>query len=196
VSWRTSAPIGYAWHWRDVHAFLNTDGHRKALAAFMAIVLASWVEHLAQAVQVYLLGWPAARAGGVLGLAFPWLVRFEWLHYAFALAVLVGLVLLRPGFQGRSYNWWTIALGIQAWHHYEHLLLLFQANTGSHLLGLDTPTSVLQLVVPRLELGLFYNAAVFAPMMAAMVMHRRLPDRERANMWCTCAVRGTAVLER
>ena len=182
--------IGHEWRWRDVHALVNTDWHRRALVAFMAVVVALWLERLAQAVQVYLLGWPVA---GVLGLVFPLPVHSEWLPYGFALAVLIGLVLLRPGFQGHAFNWWTIALGVQAWYQYEHLLLLIQAQTGSFPPGYDAPTGILQLVVPRLEMELFYNAAVFVPMVVAVVLHRLPRDRERADMWCTCAVRATAV---
>jgi hypothetical protein len=181
--------VGHKWRWRDVHFLVNTVWHRKALVAFMTVMLALWLERLAQAVQVYLLGWPVARAGGVLGLVFPWLVHSEWLPYGFALVVLIGLVLFRPGFQGHAHNWWTIALGVQAWYQYEHLLLLIQAQTGSYPPGRDAPTSILQFVVPRLEMELFYNVAVFVPMMIAMVLHRRPRDRERADMWCTCAVR-------
>lgn len=159
---RVALSAGHEWRWRDVHALVNTDWHRRALVAFLALVLAH-------------------------GVVFPWLVRSEGPQYGFALAMLVALLLLRPGFQGHAYNWWTIALGVQAWHHYEHLLLLIQVHTGSYLLGLDVPTSVLQLVVPRPELDLFYNAAVFAPIVVAMVVHRWPRDLERADMWCTCA---------
>jgi hypothetical protein len=154
-----------------VSSAANSRRHRVALAGFLAIVLAHWAEHVAQAAQIYLLGWPKAEAGGVLGLALPWLVHSEWLHYGYALIMLAGLIVLRTGFAGRARTWWNVALGIQVWHHVEHLLLLVQAMTGSYLLGRTAPTSILQLVVPRVELHLFYNAVVFAPMVVAMVMH-------------------------
>lgn len=147
--------------------------HPQLLAAFMVIVLAHWAEHLAQAVQIYLLGWSRPTAGGLLGLVWPWLVTSEWMHYAYAVLMLVGLLALRHGFSGRSRKWWNAALYLQAWHHVEHLLLLVQASTGSNLLGAPAPTSILQLVVPRVELHLFYNAVVFAPMVVALVLHRR-----------------------
>ncbi|QFZ18312.1 hypothetical protein [Saccharothrix syringae] len=153
-------------------AAVNAARHRRWLAVFMVVVAAHWVEHLAQAAQIYLLGWPVHAAGGALGLAFPWLVHSEWLHYGYALAMLAGLVLLRPGFAGRARTWWTAALVIQVWHHFEHLLLLLQALTGWHLRGRAAPTSLVQLVVPRVELHLFYNAVVFAPMVVAVVLHR------------------------
>ena len=171
---------------------LNGRQHRAALTAFLVIVLAHWAEHVAQAIQVYALGWSLPEARGVLGLPFPWLVRSEWMHYGYALVMLVGLVALRPGFTGRARTWWTIALWIQVWHHLEHLLLLLQALTGHNLLGRPVPTSVIQLVVPRLELHLFYNAIVFVPMVVAMILHRRPQAAERAAARCDCAVAAAA----
>ncbi len=147
--------------------------HRPALFAYAAIVVAHWAEHLAQAFQIYALGWPAPAAGGVLGLAFPWLVTSEWMHYGYALVMLAGLVLLRHGFTGRSRTWWNLALAVQLWHHFEHLLLLLQAITGAHLLGAAKPSSIVQLLVPRVELHLFYNTLVTVPMIVAMVLHLR-----------------------
>ena len=166
---------------------LNTTGHRTALNVFLVIVLAHWAEHVAQAIQIWVLGWPVPEARGVLGAWIPWLVRTEALHYGYALIMLVGLAILRPGFSGTARTWWTIALGIQVWHHLEHLLLLAQHQTGANLAGRDVPTSVLQLQFPRVELHLFYNAVVFAPMVVAMVLHRR-PDEPATADRCTCAL--------
>ena len=47
------------------------------------------------------------------------------------------------------------------------------------------PTSIVQQVVPRPELHLLYNLAVFIPMIVAMWLHTR-PDQARENQ-CTCA---------
>lgn len=115
-------------------------------------------------------------------------ITSEWLHYGYALVMLAGLFVLRKGFVGRARTWWNIALGIQVWHHLEHLLLLLQAITGSYLLGRSVPTSIVQLVAPRVELHLFYNAVVFAPMVVAMVLHLWPRPAERAQMRCTCAL--------
>ncbi|XVQ84284.1 hypothetical protein ACQP2K_36545 [Microbispora siamensis] len=166
---------------------LNARHHKTALAVYLAVVVAHWAEHVAQAAQVYALGWPLKEARGVLGMPFPWLVTSEWMHYGYALLMLIGLILLRPAFVGRSRVWWNISLGVQVWHHLEHLLLLLQALTGDNLLGRPAPTSIIQLLVPRMELHLFYNAVVFAPMVVAMVLHRRARPGERARMRCTCA---------
>ncbi|MGH8840427.1 MAG: hypothetical protein ACRDVO_14415 [Jiangellaceae bacterium] len=167
--------------------FVNTEGHRTALNVFLVIVLAHWAEHIAQAIQIWVLGWPVPEARGVLGTWFPWLVTSEALHYAYAVIMLVGFILLRPGFSGQARTWWTIALGIQVWHHIEHLILLVQAQTGLYLLGNAVPTSVVQLVVPRVELHLFYNTVVFIPMIVAMVLHRRSSGAALATPTCSCA---------
>jgi len=151
---------------------LNTTGHRTAVNVFLVIVLAHWAEHLVQSFQIWVLGWPVPDSRGVLGQWFPWLVRTEALHYAYALVMLAGLILLRPGFTGAARRWWTVALVIQCWHFVEHFVLLVQAQTGDHLLGRPVPTSVLQLAVPRVELHLAYNALVFVPMAYAVTLAR------------------------
>jgi hypothetical protein len=76
---------------------------------------------------------------------------------------------------------------IQIWHHFEHLLLLVQAMTGAYLLGAKVPTSIAQLMFPRIELHLFYNTIVTIPMVVAMVKHLRPSPEERALMRCSCA---------
>ncbi|WP_367138186.1 hypothetical protein [Saccharothrix sp. HUAS TT1] len=167
---------------------LNTLRHKPALYLFMLIVIGHWAEHIAQAVQIYALGWPLPQAKGVLGLVWPWLVTSEIMHYGYALVMLGFLFALRKGFVGRSKKWWTIALGLQFWHHIEHLLLIIQASVGTNLLGKPAPTSIIQLIIPRVELHLFYNTVVFIPMVIAMVMHLRPTPAERSEMQCTCAL--------
>ncbi|TDQ00350.1 hypothetical protein [Labedaea rhizosphaerae] len=167
--------------------WLNTRGHKAAMVIFGLIVVGHWAEHVAQAWQVWVLQWPRPKSGGLLGLAYPWLVSSEWLHYGYAVVMLAGLLLLRPAIGGRARKWWSAALWIQVWHHFEHLLLLVQALTGSYLLGRAVPTSVVQLIFPRIELHLFYNALVTIPMVVAMVLHLRPRPEERDFLRCSCA---------
>jgi hypothetical protein len=166
---------------------LNGRYHRRALWIFMAIVLAHWAEHVVQAFQIWVLGWPRPQARGLLGLPFPWLVRTEALHYGYAIVMLIGIILLRPGFSGRARTWWNVALVIQFWHHFEHALLLSQA-IWHPFFGKAVPTSIVQLVVPRVELHLFYNGLVFIPMVIAMYLHLHPTEAERHEVACTCAV--------
>jgi len=42
-------------NWR---AWLNGPGHTRALVVFLALVTAHVLEHVAQAIQVFVLGWP------------------------------------------------------------------------------------------------------------------------------------------
>jgi hypothetical protein len=169
---------------------LNGPRHELALQVFMVIVLAHWAEHLLQAFQIYVLGWPVPEARGALGYFYPWLIRSEALHYGYALVMLAGLWLLRPGFTGVSRRWWTIALGIQFFHHIEHGLLQAQAILGHNLFGRPVPTSLVQLWVPRVELHLFYNTIVFIPMVIAMYYHMFPPLTEASTQKCTCAWHG------
>src|SRR5688572_10855918 len=151
---------------------LNGPRHELALQVFMVIVLGHWAEHLLQAFQIYALGWPVPEALGALGYFFPYLVRSELLHYGYAVVMLAGLFVLRPGFMGiEDRRWWTIALSIQFFHHFEHLLLQGQYLLGQNLFDRPVPTSLLQLWLPRVELHLFYNTIVFIPMAVAMYFH-------------------------
>ena len=166
---------------------LNGPWHKHALYAYTAIVLAHWAEHLAQTTQIYLLGWSLPESRGVLGLWFPWLVSSEALHYLYAIVMLVAFWILRTGFVGRSYKWWMVALGIQFWHHIEHAILQGQAIFQTNLFGSPVPVSIAQLVIPRVELHLFYNTIVFVPMVIAMFYHMFPSPGEEAHMGCSCS---------
>jgi hypothetical protein len=150
---------------------LNRQWHKPSLQIIMAIVLAHWAEHLAQAIEIYILHWPLPAARGVLGLWCPWLIHSELLHYFYALLMLTGLWVLRAGFQGLSYQWWMLSCGIQVWHYIEHMLLQTQAILGYNLFGSPVPVSIVQLWIPRVELHLFYNTIVFIPMALGMYFH-------------------------
>jgi hypothetical protein len=175
---------------------LNSQWHERALQIFMAIVLAHWGEHLVQAYQIWVMGWPRPKANGILGLWYPWLIKSETLHYAYALVMLTGLWILRKGFTGRSRTWWTAALVIQFWHHIEHLLLIGQATFHHNLAGRPVPFSVLQFFFPRVELHLFYNSVVFIPMVIAMYYHMFPPASEpQEHATCSCSWRKEGLEE-
>lgn len=164
---------------------LNGPWHERALWVYLAIVIIHWIEHLFQAAQIWILGMPRPEALGALGYVFPWLVKSEVMHFTYAVLMFIGLVLLRSGFHGTARDLWTISLGIQGWHLIEHTLLQLQAIAGQNLFGSPVPTSILQQFVPRPELHLLYNLAVFVPMIIAMWLHTR-PDQAGVND-CTCA---------
>jgi hypothetical protein len=169
----------------SIYAKLNTTWHKRALQGFMFIVLAHWGEHLFQAYQIYVMGWPRPKALGMLGLVYPWLVQSESLHYGYALIMLIGIWVLRKGFTGTSYTWWMVSFGIQFWHHIEHGVLQYQALTHHYWFHSPVPVSFLQLVIPRVELHLFYNTVVFVPMVIAMYYHM-FPVEGEPRAHCTC----------
>lgn len=166
---------------------LNTRWHKIALQGFMAIVLFHWLEHIIQAYQFFVMKWPRPMSMGLLGMYYPWLMKSEVLHYGFALVMLIGLWVLRKGFTGKSRTWWMVAFWIQFWHHIEHFILFYQAQTGTFWFGGAVPTSVGQIWIPRIELHLIYNALVFIPMVVAMYYHMYPPADETAKPTCTCA---------
>jgi hypothetical protein len=151
----------------------------------MVVVLGHWVEHLVQIGQIYLLHWPKAKALGLLGLAYPGLIRSESLHFAYAVLMVLGLLALRYGFTGRALRWWSAALLLQYWHGFEHLLLFGQVQLGFRLVhwsvlfgvpGPVPPQSIVQLLLPagfRPELHLFYNLVVTVPMTVATFLYMR-----------------------
>lgn len=164
---------------------LNGPWHERALWIYLLIVVLHWVEHLFQAAQIWILGMPRPEALGALGYVFPWLVKSEVMHFGYAVLMFAGLVLLRPGFRGAARGWWTASLVIQGWHLFEHTLLQMQALTGQNLFGSPVPATFLQQYVPRPELHLLYNMAVFIPLIVGMWLHTR-PDQRGVND-CSCA---------
>jgi len=164
---------------------LNGPWHERALWIYLLIVVIHWVEHLFQAAQIWILNLPRPEALGALGYLFPWLVKSEVMHFTYAVLMFGGLVLLRPGFHGTAKAWWTASAFIQGWHLIEHSVLQLQALAGTNLFGSPVPTSFLQTIVPRPELHLLYNLAVFVPMIVAVWLHTR-PDQASVNE-CSCA---------
>lgn len=183
----TPAPPAHGFHEK-----MNARWHKPALQLFMVVVLAHWAEHLVQAFQIYVLHWPVPESRGILGQWFPWLVKSEALHYAYAFVMLVGLWTLRRGFRGLAGRWWTASLVIQFWHHVEHALLLGQAVSGHNLFGSPVPLSIIQLWIPRVELHLFYNTVVFIPMVVGMYFHMFPREGEAPAHGCSCAWRQGA----
>jgi hypothetical protein len=165
---------------------LNTRWHERALQIFMLVVLGHWAEHIVQAYQIYVMGMPRPMAMGLLGMWYPWMIHTEILHYGYAVVMLIGIWVFRKGFTGVSHTWWMVAFWIQFWHHFEHLLLIWQATFHHNFWGKPAPCSFLQLAFPRVELHLFYNSIVFIPMVIGMYYHLFPPKGEEPNTACTC----------
>jgi len=184
----TAAGVHGAWVSEGKQSFydkLNSKWHERALQIFMVIVLGHWAEHIVQAYQIWVLHWPRPKSLGVLGYFYPWMFKTEILHYGYALIMLIGIWGLRKGFTGTARKWWTVSLVIQFWHHIEHAVLQYQWLTHHNWFNSPVPVSFLQLIFPRVELHLFYNAVVFVPMVIGMYYHM-FPPAGESSPNCTC----------
>ncbi|MBW4535183.1 MAG: hypothetical protein KME09_14710 [Pleurocapsa minor HA4230-MV1] len=137
---------------------------------FIGICIAHFVEHLAQIYELYVLGWSRPLCLGFLGLWQPALMHSEWLHYGYALFMLIGLYQLQRQVKTR---WWVTTIYLQQFHHLEHLLLLIQALGG---VAMANRTSIGGAFFPRLELHFFYNLVVMIPMMIALTKNRNFTN--------------------
>lgn len=118
----------------------------KLMMFFITICFFHLGEHIAQIIQVYIAGWEAHEAKGILGYWWPWLAHSETLHFAYAFIMLTGLWGLRFELSGTAYRWWMIATYVQTWHYFEHSLLLWQVIMGENLFGAPQPISVIQFL--------------------------------------------------
>jgi hypothetical protein len=149
---------------------------------FAFLMLAHWLEHAFQAWQIYVMHMPRACALGMLGMKYPWLIKTESLHFGFAIFTTVGLLMLWRVFVNGyvasdhcvidppSANYWKAATYISIWHLFEHSLLFTQAMIHHNFWGSPVPTSVIQQIIPRVELHLFYNSIVTIPIAIAMYL--------------------------
>ena len=156
--------------------------HAGWLNVLLAIVVFHWIEHLSQAAQIWILHWDRVDALGLIGLVFPSLVRTEVLHFGYATVMLTGLIALVPAVRPIARTWWWIAVAVQVWHFFEHLLLQLQYITGWRLTDANAPTSVIQLFFPRVELHILYNLLVIVPMMLALSLHWFPPEEHDAAL--------------
>jgi hypothetical protein len=171
---------------------LNGRWHTYALLFFMAGIVAHISEHVTQAIQIYALGWETPDSRGLAGQWWPWLATSETLHYFYAVFTLFGIVLLLPAFRGTARFFWYAAFSVQVWHHLEHLLLIYQRQTGDFFFGREVPIGFGQLLLDRVVLHDVYNGLVFLPMIAALYFHFRAGSDDAI---CGCArwLTGTAL---
>ena len=166
---------------------LNSQWHEKALWVFMAIVLAHWGEHLAQAYQIWVMGWPIPKANGILGLWYPWLIKSEGAALRLRtgdadrhLGAAQGIRRPQPTPGGWSRS------GSSSGTTSSTCLLITQATIHHNLMGKPVPYSIIQFFIPRVQLHLFYNSIVFIPMVIAMYYHMFPPEGE-APAACSCS---------
>lgn len=160
---------------------LNRNWHRTAVFILLAIASAHLAEHLVQVGQVFLLDWARPDAGGLLGLVFRGAAENELLHLSYNTLQLTGLILLAPGFRVApdAGRWWIAALVAQCWHWLEHAFLIVQLATGVFFYGALKQMSVMERLVPRIELHFAYNLLVYVPTAIAVLLYLSARRRKR-----------------
>jgi hypothetical protein len=178
-------------HWR-----INGEWHRWALLVAFAPILFHMFEHVLQVTQVYVLNVDRADALGLLGIWLPRLMRAEVVHFGFSVYTLLAILLLGGAIVGRARWFGVIALSVQSWHLFEHTLLLTQRSIDNFFLGTAGPSSLVELLIPRVELHFVYNATVFTGILVAMLLHAYPPRGETARPRCGCVRQGAAEAEQ
>jgi hypothetical protein len=90
------------------------------LAFFFILVVtqgAHLLEHVAQMIQIHLLGLSGLQARGIIGT-----LDIEWVHFIWNSWVLIGAVLLV--FLFRKNPWLWVLLAISTWHEIEHVYIM------------------------------------------------------------------------
>jgi len=138
---------------------------------FIINTLGHLLEHIVQIIQLYVLNWERSEALGLLGCIYPWLVRSELLHLGFAILMWLGIYIL--GNKGRAYNWQGVFC-FQTYHLVEHITLTYQHYTGQYFFNKSVPTTLLQLVIPRIELHFIYTIIVTTLILLALYKDGKL----------------------
>jgi hypothetical protein len=146
------------------------------LAFFFILVVtqgAHFLEHVAQMVQIHLLGLSGLQARGILGM-----LDIEWVHFIWNSWVLLCVVLLLFLFPRNPWLW--VLLLISAWHEVEHVYIMSVYLQTGHIgaPGLlargGTIGGGLPLSRPDLHFG--YNLLEeFVLIIAYLYQIRRLP---------------------
>src|SRR5215471_3112650 len=117
--------------WSPILAMKTRDIYRQSrwLAFFFVLLVAQSVhftEHIAQMVQIHLLGLSGSQAHGIIGM-----LDLEWVHFAFD-ACWVPICVYTLLFVYRKSNPWLWVLAvIVTWHAFEHIAIMsFYLRTG------------------------------------------------------------------
>ncbi len=150
-----------------------TYRHYQWLALFYVLVITQGghvLEHLAQMVQIHLLGLTGLAARGVFGA-----LDIEWVHFLWNTWVLIAVLLLLARFRGNPWLWVTLVFA--GWHELEHLVIM-AAYLSTHAPGGPGLLSKGGLIggglpLTRPDLHFLYNLVETTPLVIAFVYQLR-----------------------
>ena len=151
------------------------------IAFFFVLLVAQSVhftEHIAQMVQIHLLGLSGAQAHGIIGV-----LDFEWMHFGFDACWVPICVYTLFFLYRRSNPWLWILLPIVTWHAIEHVVIIsYYLRTGIvGSPGLLASGGALWggLPISRPDLHFFYNLAEETLIVLAYLHQiKQLPARD------------------
>jgi hypothetical protein len=122
------------------------------------------LEHVAQIIQIHVLGLRGASAQGVFGM-----LNIEWVHFLWNTWVLIAAVVLLARYRGNAWLWFTTLFA--AWHAFEHAYIVWiYLRTGvAGTPGLLSLGGAIQggLPITRPDLHFLYNLIETAPLAVA-----------------------------
>ena len=136
-----------------------------ALLSFLAVSQTLHLfEHVAQMVQIHVLGLSGSAARGIVGQ-----LDIEWVHFIWNTWVLIALLVLLPRFRGNV--WLIVAAFLAAWHLAEHVVIMATYLTSgvAGTPGLLAAGGGLAggLPLARPDLHFLYNLAETVPLLLA-----------------------------
>lgn len=141
-------------------------------AGFITVLFvqgAHMVEHVAQVIQKFILGYPDAH--GLLGSIFD----FEWVHFIYNTTLEVALILILVWCRRATSHPGSLSLRVVVWlqgyHVIEHVVKMYQY----YVIGVTGPTKgILGFVFPVIWVHFWMNLIVYALILRAWYLSRRM----------------------
>src|SRR5207237_2072141 len=114
--WATGLAVVVPWIPVLVRDVASVYRQYQWLALFYVLVVTQtghFLEHVAQMIQIHILGLQGAQAQGVFGM-----LNIEWVHFLWNTWVLIAAVVLLGRYRGNAWLWFTMLFA--AWHALEH----------------------------------------------------------------------------
>lgn len=152
------------WLWRRFHLEYTRSPALGLLFALLIMQSIHAAEHLAQEVQIHLMGWPFPISHGILGGQ----IDTEWFHFLFdTLLIPYCVIVLIPALPKCVWLWLLLPLAI--WHGIEHVAIMnsFLVTHRFGAPGILAEGGLIGLPIARPDLHFLYNMAEVALIGAA-----------------------------
>jgi hypothetical protein len=167
--WRIAATMLIPWCVVLTQETIWTYRHYGGLALFYVLVVTQTghlFEHVAQMIQMHVLGLTGANAQGVIGT-----LDIEWVHFIFNTWVAIAAPILLWRFRRNAWLWAVTILSL--WHEIEHITIMTAFLTTGKVgtPGLLSRGGLLGGGLPlvRADLHFLYNLAETVPLVVAFV---------------------------